>query len=208
MKATKQIFTQKATMKPTPNVCDSTSNFNFDIVLRFMIGIVVWLVCSTSIFDSVDAQDKDQGFNSADMDRDIRIQDDLFRHVNGNWLKTTEIPKDKSNFGSFGKLADLSQKRIRKIIEKTVAQASEAEHPKGSNPQKIADLYKSFMDVERVEELGFKPLASELEKIQALENHEAIWEHFGYLNRMGVSSPVGFGAVSYTHLTLPTICSV
>jgi len=163
--------------------------YNFGLASRIGIGIAAWVTCSLCMSVSVDAQDKDRGFNTADMDPAIRVQDDLFRHVNGNWLKTTEIPEDKSNYGSFGKLADISQKRIRKIIEKTV----ESDHPAGSNPQKIADLYKSFMGVERVEELGFKPLVPELEKIRELKDRKAIWEHFGYLNRMGVSSPVGFG---------------
>ena len=135
------------------------------------------------------AQDDDSTFKTADMDREIRIQDDLFRHVNGTWLRDTEIPEDKSDYGSFGKLADLSQVRIKKIITQT----AESTHPQGSNAQKIADLYRSFMDEEGVEKLGVEPLSSELEKISLLEDHKAIWKHFGYLNRMGVSSPVGFG---------------
>jgi len=165
------------------------SPFNFGLASRIGFGIAAWVTCSLCISVSVDAQDNDRGFNTADMDPAIRVQDDLFRHVNGNWLKTTEIPEDQSNYGSFGKLADISQKRIRKIIETTV----ESDHPLGSNPQKIADLYKSFMNVERIEELRFEPLVPELKKIGELKDRKAIWEHFGYLNRMGVSSPVGFG---------------
>lgn len=146
------------------------------------------MVCTCfGLGKSVIAQD--EALKSSDMDRAIRIQDDLFRHVNGNWLKTVKIPEDKSNYGSFGKLADLSQVRIKKIVEQT----AQSEHPSGSNAQKIADLYKSFMDQQRVDELGIGPLESELEKIGELNEHPAIWEHFGYLNRMGVSSPVGFG---------------
>ena len=75
------------------------------------------------------AQDDDSTFKTADMDREIRIQDDLFRHVNGTWLRDTEIPEDKSDYGSFGKLADLSQVRIKKIITQT----AESTHPQGSN---------------------------------------------------------------------------
>ena len=57
-----------------------------------------------------------------DLDRDnfdtsVRIQDDLYRHVNGSWLKSVEIPSDKSNYGSFTALDDLSQERIHAILE-------------------------------------------------------------------------------------------
>ena len=171
-----------------------TSNRLFDsvcdiLISQFTVAVIIGLVLPSLLSRTGIAQDDDSTFRTADMDRSIRVQDDLFRHVNGSWLQDTEIPEDKSNYGSFGKLADLSQVRIKKIINETAKKV----HPPGSNSQKIADLYKSFMDEERVEQLGIEPLKSELEKIGSLENHEAIWEHFGYLNRMGVSSPVGFG---------------
>ena len=51
------------------------------------------------------------------MDPDIRPQDDLFRHVNGRWLDTTEIPADRSVWGAFVALADQSEERVREIIE-------------------------------------------------------------------------------------------
>ena len=173
-------------MKPSSHLFDSVSDVLLSPITAKSIiaSVLLLLLAGVGI-----AQDDDSTFETADMDRQIRVQDDLFRHVNGSWLEKTEIPEDKSNYGSFGKLADLSQVRIKKIINET----AEKDHPKGSNSQKIADLYKSFMNVERVEFLGIEPLKSELNKIRSLKGHEAIWEHFGYLNRMGVSSPVGFG---------------
>ena len=50
------------------------------------------------------------------MDPDIRPQDDLFRHMNGRWLDTTEIPADRSAWGAFTMLADESEARVRAII--------------------------------------------------------------------------------------------
>ena len=63
--------------------------------------------------------------DSSAFDRSIRVQDDLFLHVNGAWLEQTQIPPDKSNYGSFIKLADLSQKRIKKLIESISSQSNE-----------------------------------------------------------------------------------
>lgn len=173
-------------MKPSSRFFDSVTDILiFQNAFRMFLGFALTLLLAGVGI----AQDDDSTFKTADMDRSIRVQDDLFRHVNGSWLETTEIPEDKSNYGSFGKLADLSQFRIKKLIVET----AKSDHPQGSNAQKIADLYKSFMDEEGIEQLGIEPLKAELEKISSLEDHKAIWEHFGYLNRMGVSSPVGFG---------------
>ena len=161
----------------------------FGISVRYIFIPLVGLALPLLLSSSGIGQEDDPVFNTGDMDRSIRVQDDLFRHVNGTWLQKTEIPEDKSDYGSFGKLADLSQVRIKKIITKT----AQSDHPEGSNAQKIADLYKSFMDEDRVEMLGIEPLKADMNKIASLADHEAIWEHFGYLNRMGVSGPVGFG---------------
>ena len=64
-------------------------------------------VCGVSILD-----DAREGMNP-----DIRIQDDLFGHVNGTWLETAEIPGDRSSWGPFVMLADAAEQHVREIIE-------------------------------------------------------------------------------------------
>ena len=72
-----------------------------------------------------------------------RPQDDLFRHVNGTWLSTAEIPADRSADGAFYQLRDAAEADSRAIIEDAAAQAANAEP--GSTVQLIGDLYRSFM---------------------------------------------------------------
>ena len=57
------------------------------------------------------------GFDVANLDDSVRPQDDFYRYANGGWLDRTEIPEDKSNYGSFTELHDLSRERLRAIIE-------------------------------------------------------------------------------------------
>jgi len=87
-----------------------------------------------------------------------RPQDDLYRSVNGPWLAANEIPADKAIYGAFHALWDTAEQDVRAIVEKTVA----ADHPQGSEPRKIADLYTSFMDEETIERLGAEPIAGQL----------------------------------------------
>lgn len=134
------------------------------------------------------AQDKTEGsLDTSSFDRAVRPQDDLYEFVNGTWLEKTPIPADKSNYGSFSKLADLSEERLRKIVEELAG----GSHPQGSNEQKVGDFFKAFMDVEKANQLGATPIAQEIEKIEALETKEDLLRHFGTLDQMGVGSPLG-----------------
>ena len=117
----------------------------------------------------------------AGMDPDIRPQDDLFRHVNGRWLETTEIPSDRSAWGAFAVLGEQSEDRVKAIIE----QLAEGEHEPGSNAQKIGDLFTSFMDEERIEALGAEPVRTDLEQVAALADVSALVEFVGGLERRG-----------------------
>lgn len=126
--------------------------------------------------------------DTAAFDRDVRAQDDLYQYVNGTWLKNTNIPSDKSNFGTFTKLADDAQKQIRELIEKL----SEGTHEKGSDAQKVGDFYLSFMNTAAIEAAGLSPMEEELGKIDALESKEAMIKHIGYLQTISVGSPIGF----------------
>ncbi len=77
-------------------------------------------------------------------DTDVRVQDDLFRHVNGAWIERTPIPDDKPLTGSFMVLRDAAEEAVRDIITGMDRSAA----PDGSDEAKIADLYASFLDTD------------------------------------------------------------
>ncbi|MGZ8737369.1 MAG: M13 family metallopeptidase [Nocardioides sp.] len=115
------------------------------------------------------------------MNPDIRPQDDLFGHVNGTWLDTTEIPSDRSAWGAFTVLAEEAEERVRAIIEELAQQT----HEPGTNAQKIGDLFASFMAEERVEQLGAEPIRDDLEKLKQIGSHEELAAFIGALERQG-----------------------
>ena len=51
------------------------------------------------------------------LDKSVRPQDDFYRHINGGWLAATQIPADKSNYGTFTKLQDDAEHDLRDILE-------------------------------------------------------------------------------------------
>ena len=118
---------------------------------------------------------------------DVRPQDDLFRHVNGVWLRDAEIPADRARFGAFDELRMESEDRVRKIIDEC---ASSAAAP-GSNARKIGDVYRSFMDEKRIEELGVSPIAKELSEAQTISSIDELAAFLGTQWTRGMSGIFG-----------------
>ncbi|MCT2149049.1 peptidase M13 [Dermabacter vaginalis] len=115
------------------------------------------------------------GLDLTQIDENIRPQDDLFGFINGAWLASAEIPADKPSYSEFMRLHDLSEERVRGIIEK--AAASNA--PADSNEGKIGALYELFMDEARLNEVGTRDLEPQLERILGLADRSALTSFTG-----------------------------
>ncbi len=120
------------------------------------------------------------------MNHAIRPQDDLFGHVNGQWLDTAEIPSDRSSWGPFVMLADEAEMRVKEIIQ----DAAEGKVG-GENGVKIGDLYASFMDEERIEKLGPTPIEDALRAAAEVADVSALARFIGELERGGGSGLFG-----------------
>jgi putative endopeptidase len=118
----------------------------------------------------------------------VRIQDDLFRHVNGTWLKTTEIPADKPLTGAFMELRDQAEAAVRDII--TTLEAGEP----GSDEARIADLYGSFLDKDAVERAGVNPILPLLAAIDSVETVPDLTRMVGGFTRQAVLGLVALQA--------------
>jgi predicted metalloendopeptidase len=119
----------------------------------------------------------------------VRPQDDFFEYLNGKWLKTVEIPSDKSSWGSFMELRENTLPQLRGIIENVASKAG----AKGTDEQRIGDFYASFMDEARLEQLGATPLKPELDKIAALKDKSELPALLAHLGKIGVGVPFDFG---------------
>ena len=153
-----------------------------------MRSICVFVFLSLFVATNGLAENLASGIDPKGFDRSVRVQDDLFMHVNGTWLKHTPIPSDKSNYGSFIVLLDEAQVKIRAIIEEAAASGSEV----GSEAQKIGDFFLSYMNEEIIDKRGIEPLRAELDRIDQIASKEQLFPYFGHTQQIGVGSPVGF----------------
>jgi putative endopeptidase len=130
----------------------------------------------------------DQRPSATGFDEAVRPQDDLFRHVNGHWLATTEIPDDRAVDGAFVRLRDEAEAQARAIVEESAAAGAEP----GSVARKIGDLFAGFMDTERIEALGVSPLAGELAAVDAVTDLDGLVRRLGAFERSGVGGPFAY----------------
>jgi putative endopeptidase len=116
------------------------------------------------------------GVDLEGMDRTVKPGDDFFKYVNGKWAASTEIPADRTSFGAFALLRDLSEARVRALLDRWAAD----ETLKGATDEaKVAALYRTFLDEATAEKLDAKPLRPHLDAVKKLKNHDDVARSMG-----------------------------
>ncbi len=132
------------------------------------------------------------GIVLANMDTTVRPGDDFFSFVNGKWVAETEIPADKSSFSVFASLNDEAQENVKVIIE----ESANGDFAKGTDEQKVGDLYRSFMDTETRDARGVEPLLPELDRIDAISDYADLAVYFAETVKRNLDAPFGVGQVA------------
>jgi putative endopeptidase len=129
-----------------------------------MKPIVFALLAATAISGAALAQSggKPQfgtfGFDEAGMDKSVAPGDNFYNYGNGTWTKNTPIPADKSNYGAFNLLADLSEERTKGILESAAADPN----------SKIGTAFTTYLDTAAIENKGLAPIQPWLAKIKSM----------------------------------------
>jgi putative endopeptidase len=121
------------------------------------------------------------GFDSAGMEKDVAPGDNFYQFANGTWAKNTPIPADKSNYGSFNILDDLSRERTRGLIE------DQAKDPNS----KIGNAYASFMDTAAIEAKGLSSFEPWLSEIRGVNAKADLAKVYADADRLGIGGPFG-----------------
>lgn len=114
---------------------------------------------------------------------EVEPGDDLYHHMNGLWLDGAQIPEDKARYGAFTVVAEAAERAVRTILE----DASSAEE--GSEERKVGDLYRSFLNEDRILEKGQLPLLNVFESIDeaCIKGKLALASELGSLERSGAA---------------------
>jgi putative endopeptidase len=149
------------------------------------------LGCATSLMAAPAAMDgapvakasnTDLGIDLKGIDHSVLPGNNFFDYANGNWLKTAQIPADRSSTGTFLQVYELAEKRTAELI-RNLAQGHAAA---GSNERKIADYYAAFMDEASIEKHGLAPLKPSFDQIDAIKTRDDLASVLGSQQRADV----------------------
>ncbi|PWJ57738.1 putative endopeptidase [Dyadobacter jejuensis] len=155
-------------------------------------------ILATTVLVSACNQNKDQadanavpGFDITSLDSSYLACNDFDGFANGGWKKNNPIPGTESRWGAFGILdKENKEVRLKGIIEEIT---QKTDRKKGSEEQQIADYYQSFLDTATIEKRGLEPLKPYLDQIASIKSLADYAKVAGSLQKIGVSSVVGYG---------------
>jgi putative endopeptidase len=114
------------------------------------------------------------GYDLSARDTTVSPGADFFQYANGGYLKTLEIPADRTRYGAFDVLNELSQNRMRAVVETAAADKAAT-----GERAKVGVLYRSFVDEAKVNALGAKPMAGDLARIRAIKTKGELARQMG-----------------------------
>jgi putative endopeptidase len=115
------------------------------------------------------------GIDLAGMDKSVQPGDDFNEYANGGWLKTAEIPADRSSTGIFLQVFQTAEKRQADLVKGLI----DAKPAAGTDERRIADYYTAFLDTATIEQRGLAPVQPELDAIAALDDKAAFATYLG-----------------------------
>lgn len=125
------------------------------------------------------------GFDTRDIDKNVRPQDDFYHYAGGNWLKKNPIPKTESRWGSFTILRYETEKRLKLILEELSKQTNS---PINSPEQMVGDFYRSGMDIKRRNKLSTKPISQYLKTIEEIKTIEDLVFSISNFHKIGINA--------------------
>ena len=135
---------------------------------------------------------KDVGLDISLMDKSVRPQDDFYNYVSGTWMKTAKIPSDKPTWGSFNKLADDTDNNSMTILNSLLKD----KFADGSEGKKIQDLYATYMNMEKRNADGIKPIQENINKIDAIKNLTDLQNYLTSVTKEGDNTFYSWGVYS------------
>jgi putative endopeptidase len=124
------------------------------------------------------------GLDTAGMDRSVKPGDAFFEYANGSWLRRTEIPADRSTYGTSAILIEQTDREVADLIR----DPANSQAPAGSDLRRVGDYYAAFMDTTAIESAGLTPLRPTLDSIAGLRDGRGLARFLGSTLRADVDA--------------------
>ena len=104
------------------------------------------------------------GIDLTAMDKSVKPGDDFFAYANGNWVKRTEIPADRSSVGGFY-IADQEREKNSTALFDSILKANAAAN---TDQGRIANYYNAYLNTGAIDQAGMAPAKADLDAIAAI----------------------------------------
>lgn len=159
------------------------------LILPSLLAMALTACSNGEETKSASIEEQNSGVLIDNMDTSIKPGDDFNRYVNGKWMSSATIPDDKASQGVWVELRNESQDNVKKIIEQT----AKGEFKTGTDEQKVGDLYNSFMDMDKRDQLSLTPLDFEFSIIDGINDKSELVVYFAEANKRGYNTPFALG---------------
>ncbi|GAA4027108.1 M13 family metallopeptidase [Sphingomonas rosea] len=115
------------------------------------------------------------GIIPASMDKSVMPGDDFYGYANGGWMRSTEIPADRSSVGAFYIADQVREKNTRELFDGLLKGNADA----GTNEGRIANYYKAYLNTDAIDKAGLTPAKADLDAIAAIADKRALASAIG-----------------------------
>ena len=140
--------------------------------------------------------EKVPGINLDFMDTTVTPNEDFFNYVNGTWLKTNEIPDDRTRWGSFDELRKKTDADALSILKSAMSDSKDVDKINvlpGSDQEKAVEIFQTIMDTVSRDKQGIDPLKPFLDKIDNIKNIKDLQAYLIEMEPRGGAGFFGFG---------------
>ena len=132
------------------------------------------------------------GLDVTDFDASVKPGNDFYEYACGGWMKKHPLPAAYSRYGSFDKLQEDNDKRINAIL----SELQQNTYEQGTTEQKLSDLYKLAMDIDRRNQEGVNPVMPLIKRLEAAKSNKQLQDILLELTPYGTQEffYAGFGA--------------
>lgn len=154
------------------------------------------IACKT---EKADTAEKIPGIILENMDKTVKPSDDFYKFVNGTWQEKTEIPADRTSWGSFNELRKKTDNDVLAILSEAIEQGNfpKIKDAQGkeidSDQQKAVNYYESIMDTITRNKQGIDPLKPYLAKIDEIKTKKDVENYITQMAPYGGGAFYGFG---------------
>ena len=127
-------------------------------------------------------QGTELGIVPASMDNSVKPGDDWYAYANGGWMKSTEIPADRSNIGGFWIASEQTDRNLAALI----SDLEDSQPESGTDAARVKAYYDAFLDTATIDRLGMAPIQGDLRRIAAIKDKKELATALGHSIRADV----------------------